>query len=155
MDGAEARRAFVASAGDERFRAFVRALNAAPVSLTRLRFWQMDLWAAFVKADPRWPADFAEVREAFRVCEIHGDELVRDSVHALASQILWRHTQSPDCGPRTYPRAFDAFPHPGWGVDPVANSRGGTRLTDVWYCPECRRLRAAWESEHGRTIRRT
>jgi hypothetical protein len=149
MDSAELRRAFAAFAGDDRFRAFVRALNAAPVSLTRLRYWQGELWAAFVAADPRWPADFAAAREAFRVCEVHGCELARDAVHAPAGQIQWRHTQSPDCGFPDFPPAFAAFPYSGWGVDPSAWAGAGTRLVEVWYCPECRRLRAAWEAKQA------
>jgi hypothetical protein len=99
VDASELRRAFGAFAGVDRFRAFVRALNVAPVSLTRLRFWQEQLWAAFVSADPRWPADFAVAREAFRVCELHGCGLARDAVSALAAQIQWQHTQSPNSGP--------------------------------------------------------
>jgi hypothetical protein len=152
MDAVEVRRAFVAFAGEDRFRAFVRALNTAPLSLMRLRFWQAELWAAFVQADPRWPADFVGVREAFRVCEVHGSELARDAVPAPAGQIQWRYTQSPDSGsPHSphFPPAFAAFPYPGWGVDPAAWSGCGTRLMEVWYCRECRRLRAAWEAEHG------
>jgi hypothetical protein len=151
MDATAMRRAFAAFAGEDRFRSFVRALNKAPVSLNRLRFWQAKLWAAFVGIDPRWPADFAAVRDAFRVCEVHGAELLRDAVHAPAGQIQWLHTQSPDSGWPNPPAEFATFPYPGWGVDPAAWTGAGTRLMDVWYCPECRRLRAAWEAEHGRT----
>jgi hypothetical protein len=154
MDAAELRRAFVTFAGEDRFRAFVRVLNDDPVSLTRLRFWQEKLWAAFVRADPRWPADFVAVREAFRVCEIHGCELARDAVHAPAGQIQRTHTQSPDSGFPDFP-SFAAFPYSGWGIDPLAWAGAGTRLMEVWYCPECRNLRAAWEVEHGRDSRST
>jgi hypothetical protein len=152
VDAAELRLAFGAFAGADRFRAFVRALNVAPVSLTRLRFWQEELWAAFVSADPRWPADFAVAREAFRVCELHGCELVRDAVPAPTGQIQWRHTQSPDSGSPDLPPDFAAFPYAGWGVDPLAWSGAGTTLMEVWYCPECRRLRAMWEAEHAEQV---
>lgn len=86
MEAVEVRRAFAAFAGEDLFRAFVRALNTAPMALTRLRFWQEELWVAFVQADPHWPADFAAVREAFRICEVHGCELACDAVHAPAGQ---------------------------------------------------------------------
>src|SRR6187401_2409631 len=115
MDAAELRRAFAAFAGEDRFRSFIRALNVAPVSLTRLRFWQEDLWAAFVEVDLRWPAEFPGIREAFRVCEVHGCQLARDSVFAPAGQIQRSHTQSPDSGSPEFPPAFAAFPYPGWG----------------------------------------
>jgi len=153
MEAILVRRAFASFAGEERFRAFVGTLNVAPISLARLRFWQEQVWAAFARTDPRWPADFASVREAFRVCEVHGCGLAEDAVYAPAGQIQWRHTQSPDSGWPDYPPAFAAFPYPGRGFDPEAWGEGGTRLMKVWYCPVCRRLRTDWEAAHGPTRR--
>ncbi len=150
MTPPEVWRAFMAFAGEGRFRAFVRALNTAPASLLRLRYWQAELWARFTRADPRWPADFASVREVFRACEVHAAELLRDTVLAPAGQIQWRETQSPDLGFPDSPREFAELPYPGWGVDPTAYPPSyPTKLVGLWYCPVCRELRAAWEAERA------
>jgi hypothetical protein len=155
MDETTVRRAFRSFAGDHQFHAFVRALNIAPLSLKRLRYWQQDLWAAFVALHPALPADFGEVREAFRVCEVHDCHMLRDAVHAPAGQIQNRETQSPDHRfPAELPGIQDC-PYDGWGVDPLECEGCGTRLMEIWYCPECRKKRAALEEERRRTRRCT
>src|SRR5690349_14534972 len=107
MDETALREAFRSFAGARRFRAFVRALNIAPLSLKRLRFWQEDLWSAFVALHPAFPADFEKTREAFRVCEVHDCQLLRDAVHAPAGQIQNRETQSPNPFPDELPGTQD------------------------------------------------
>jgi hypothetical protein len=155
MDEIAVRGAFRSFAGDQQFQAFVRALNIAPVSLKRLRYWQQDLWAAFVALHPTLPADFGEVREAFRICEIHGCRLHRDAVHAPAGQIQSRETQSPDHPFSDELPGIQDCPYSGWGVVPLEWEGCGTRLMEIWYCPECRNKRAALEEGRRRTSRLT
>jgi hypothetical protein len=142
---------FRAFAGNQQFRAFVHALNKAPLSLKRLRYWQEELWKSFISSHPMFPADFGKVREAFRICELHGCRLLGDAVHAPAGQIQHRETQSPDHPfPVDLPGIEDC-PHDGWGVDPAEWEGCGTRLIDIWYCPECRNRRAILEGKRSRT----
>jgi hypothetical protein len=149
VDASSLRRIFEDFAGVTRYKAFVRALNLAPMSLIRLRFWQEELWLSFVKAYPHLPVDFGGTREAFRICEVHDRELVKDLVHAPAGQIQRTYTQSPNSGFPDFPKDFANFPYSGWGVDPLEWPGAGTYLMEIWFCPECRRLRAAWEEEHA------
>jgi hypothetical protein len=151
MDAIALRNEFSTFVGDEKYRAFVELLNRAPISLKRLRFWQQELWDSFVQANPHWPTDFGLAREAFRVCQLHGHSLILDTVCAPAAQIRRTETQSPDMRrPHTPMEFFYDFPYPGWGVDPANYpDSSDTRLMETWYCPECRRLRSAWEAENG------
>jgi hypothetical protein len=147
MDETAVLAAFRSFAGDQQFRTFVRDLNIAPLSLKRLRYWQEDLWAEFVALHPAVPADFGTVREAFRVCEVHDCQLLRDVVHAPAGQIQSRETHSPDHPfPDELPGIRDC-PYSGWGVDPFEWQGCGTQLMEIWYCPECRKKRAILEEE--------
>lgn len=159
MDGAVLRQSFLAYVGQQRFRKFVRVLNKSPVALDRLRYWQEQLWIAFIHVDSRWPSDFKLVREAFRICEVHDCGLIKCRVYASKGRSQWTQTDSPNGeGPNwpmeSNPKEFADFPYPGWGEDPSAFADDETTLWVVWYCPQCRSLRAAWESKFGRIDRR-
>jgi hypothetical protein len=146
MDDFALRHQFSRFAGHEKFRDFVRALNWAPIELKRLRFWQQQLWDSFVQANPQWPSDFSHAREAFRICEVHRQSLIRDKVWGAGAPS--NETQSPDMRRPNTPCEFIMFPYPGWGLDPAKWPDGYLKLIEIWYCPECRSRRAEWEAEH-------
>jgi hypothetical protein len=119
--------------GDERYRTFVRQLAKSD----RMRYWQEQAWAEFVRAHPEFAADVAELRTALRICELHGDELLPDTVLVTDGCADWA---------RPFVEARNRlFPHAAcW---PVYTE--GAPIEDVgsnvWYCPACRKALAEWE----------
>src|SRR5436305_10464151 len=73
--------------GEERFRKFVRQ----GIHRGRLRFWQEQEWARFTAAHPESAVSLEELAVALRICELHGQELLPDTVEVFRGCI--DHTQ--------------------------------------------------------------
>jgi hypothetical protein len=76
MDAEAVRTAFRSFVGEPRYRRFVRAVNTIDRRLGRMRYWQEADWSRFARRHPGCAMPFEAILEAFRVCEVHGGELV-------------------------------------------------------------------------------
>lgn len=111
--------------GDAEYHRFLRAGTT-----TRLRFWQERVIANFTNSYPDLKVTIDELVVALRICEVHGDELIEESVQGVATKI--DHIETHEM------RA--TFPHANTG--PIARGIGAEeKAVSVWYCPSCRKAR--------------
>ena len=73
------RQALAAFLGDERFRQFVKE----GIRRGRLRFWQEQEWDRFATLHPGFAVGLDELALALRICELHGQELLADTVEVF------------------------------------------------------------------------
>jgi hypothetical protein len=125
MDTADLRTSFRAFAGQDRYRKFVRTLNRQSRNRRRLLFWQEDLWDEFVAKAPGAPTSQGDILDAFRTCDVHGDDLEPAPSSDPPPEI--RHTPE-------YDRALDT-------LFPLA--AGGD-----FVCQQCRSERQRWIAEN-------
>ena len=141
MTTPEVRAAFAAFCGVDQYRRFVRVLNPTPRGPDRLMYWQEALWEgfAFGHQDLKRPT-FADLRDMFRVCDVHGTELLRDAV-----PIVYGGAEpSAD-----FSRAADLeFPFAQTELR-VRCALPGPNATEVDYCTDCRIAKAAWMAAHA------
>jgi hypothetical protein len=76
MDSDAVRSAFRSFVGEPRYRRFVRAVNTIDRRLGRMRYWQETDWSRLTRCHPEYAMPFGAIPDAFRVCEVHGGELV-------------------------------------------------------------------------------
>jgi len=148
MNSTELRDAFRTFAGEDAYKKFVRTFNLAPDDFDRLRFWQDTLWSKFSSTHPNFPTESQSIRDAFRVCELHDETLLLDSVLAPYSQLRPRITESPDTGLHHGISCVDC-PYPGWGMSPEDWPPEENKMVDVLYCPTCRDNRKHREELHN------
>jgi len=58
-------------AGAEKFRKFVSQLHRTKYRKTGLRYWQHELWNAFVALYPEYSMSADDLRTALAICELH------------------------------------------------------------------------------------
>jgi hypothetical protein len=134
VDAAAVRQALAAFLGEERLRKFVRQ----GVGRGRLRFWQEQEWGRFTAAHPEFAVGLEELAVALRVCALHGQELLPDTVevfHGCRDYADWYI----EARNRLFPYAASD----PWSTEgaPFEGDRIG-----VWYCPTCRQAKAEWEA---------
>jgi hypothetical protein len=133
-DAAALRRALAAFLGAERFRKFVQQFRSA----RRLRFWQEQAWGRFVTSYPEFTIGEDELAIVLRVCWLHGAELQPDTVEVIDGNVDYADW---------YVRAKLAeFPCAASGPVWTEGAPLPTRCVAVWFCPECRRAEATWQS---------
>ena len=128
--------------GDERFRKFVHQ----GVRRGRLRFWQEQEWDRFASAHPEFAVGLEELAVVLRICRLHGDELLPDTVEVFHGCRDYAKWYIEACN-KLFPHASSA----PWSTEGMPFD--GDRI-EVWYCRACRQAKAEWESKR-RTIRCT
>ena len=133
-EAAALRQALAIFLGDERFRKFVQQ----GVHRGRLRFWQEQEWDRFATTHPEFAVTLEDLEIALRICELHGQELLPDTVevfHGCRDYAQWYI----EARNRLFPHATSD----SWSTEgtPFEGDRVG-----VWYCPACREAKAEWES---------
>jgi hypothetical protein len=76
---------------------------------------------------------------ALRICELHGLELLHDTVevvHACADYADWY-----------IPTRNQLFPHAASGPVYTEGAPFEEDRIGVWYCPACRQAEAAWQAK--------
>jgi hypothetical protein len=123
------RRRFESFCGTDDYRRFLRALNTTCLDRGRLFYWQERLWARFAESQAETlPTEYAEIASAFRLCDVHGNELTQGEVPAVSG--LFRY-------PDGYWDAHSAeFPFANTYV--ALGCRGEDGVANVYYCQACR-----------------
>jgi len=124
------REAFAQFLGKEQFRKFAKQ----GMHNGRMRFWQESLWKRFIAANPDYVSFEKELQAAIRICEIHGDDLLRGEVPIVRrkTRLLTRLLETNHgAAARYYPNSNSS---PFFVGD--ENVEGETH--EVWYCPTCR-----------------
>jgi hypothetical protein len=89
------RRALAAFLGEARFRKFVQE----GFRRGRLRYWQEREWSRFTDTHAEFAIGLDELAVALRMCEVHGQELLPDTVEVVrgcvdyAEQYMRVHNQ--------------------------------------------------------------
>lgn len=135
---ASLRRAHIEFLGDDQFLKFVSQLRQTG----HLRYWQEEAWGRFTIAHPDHRVSLTDLHTALRICELHGDELLPDTVEVVEGCVDYSER---------YTRAKrDHFPNAASGPIYTEGAPHSGRVVDVWYCPECRRAEAPWRGERAR-----
>jgi hypothetical protein len=132
MDIAAFREAFAAFLGGDRYRKFVGQLHWSG----RLRYWQEVVWGQFVAAHPEFSCGVEELRQALRICELHGCELQPDEVevfHGCLDFADWYLKAEARLFPNAANRPISTEGRPIQG-----------NTARVWFCADCRAAKAAW-----------
>jgi hypothetical protein len=141
MDTVALRQAFMSFAGEERYRQFIRQLNMTCNSLGRIRYWQEELWGNFVRLHPEYNLDLNALSAAFRLCDVHSQELSLERFDVLDSQMHWD---------TNYIRArADMFPYatPLGSNLCIPGESLPTKRVEVWCCPSCREADRVWQKQ--------
>jgi hypothetical protein len=119
--------------GSEDFARFLRTGTT-----DRLRFWQERALSRFIEAHPELCTNSGELIEALRLCEVHLEPLLTESVPGIAEEI--DHLQTAEMRAQ-FPRA---------NTGPIRLGTGAQeREVQVWYCATCRRAREVWLAGPG------
>jgi hypothetical protein len=130
------RQAFAVFLGDERFRKFVRQ----GFHRGRLRYWQEQEWDRFTANHAEFAVGMEELEVALRICELHGQELLPDTVEVLRGCVDYADW---------YIEARNRlFPHAALGPVSTEDAPFENERVDVWYCPGCRQAEAEWQESH-------
>jgi hypothetical protein len=139
MDFGAMRGAFAARLGGERYRRFLAELDGCRAR-GRLRHWMQEVWDDFVRDHPEWGMAFPELLKAFRVCAVHGDELVPAAVRMVSPELQVPYTDEHHAvWGRTFPHAYADLP---------ADVPFPTVIREMFVCPACQVARAEWERDH-------
>jgi hypothetical protein len=131
------RQALAGFLGEDRFWKFVQQ----GVRRGRLRFWQAQEWDRFTAAYPEFAVRLEELAGVLRICTLHGQELLPDTVevfHGCRDYADWYLEARNSLFPYA---AADPWSTEGAPFD-------GDRI-GVWYCPACRQAKAEWEAKRG------
>ena len=134
VDAAALRQALAAFLGEEQFRKFVRQGYRSG----RLRYWQEQEWVRFTAAHPEFVVGTDELAVALRVCELHGLELLPETVELFRGNIDYAESYL-DARKRHSRRGVRAGVHGGHA--PFEGDRA-----EVWYCPACRQAESVWKA---------
>jgi hypothetical protein len=139
VDAAGLRELFAKFIGADRYRRFIWQINRRD----RLRAWQEDIWGRFMAANPELAVlSHDEIRAAFRVCEIHGDELQTYSTRVFRGNVDY----APD-----YDQAWSSlFPYSKRDFWSSEGTPYEGNTIELLYCPTCCLTQNKWEE--GRTI---
>lgn len=139
FDAALIRQALCAFLGDEKFRKFVKQGSLRG----RLRYWQEQEWCRFTTRHPELAVELPDLIVALRICELHGDELLPDTVPIYHGCVDYTQTYL-EVSNRMFPHA---------AVDPVSTEGGSSQAdcAQVWYCPRCRVAQIEWQAKQART----
>jgi hypothetical protein len=124
----EFRTRFKDYAGTAVFSRFIKALNRPDRTYVRLRFWQEDLWQAFVTENPDCYLSYDELTEVLRICELHEVDLVPHEVPAFRGCI--------DYVPEYLEEKAASFPHAPMKVVMVPPDYKPPSVA-TWICPTC------------------
>ena len=132
MEANEIRRRLLNFLGDDRFCKFLRAMPRSSEG-TRLRYWQQDVWDAFVLLNPDCSPNYEELVGIFRICELHGEELVQYQVPVFNGCVdytkeFWetRRQHFPNA-------ALDRISTEGRAIEAVSGT--------MWVCNRCEEIR--------------
>ncbi|TWT34484.1 hypothetical protein [Blastopirellula retiformator] len=130
-DAAEIRQLFREMLGDAQFHKF---LVAMPHDVTgqKLRYWQQEAWEQFQTNYPAIRLTFPELVAIFRICQLHGSELVQKQVKVFQGCVDYAHEY--------WEQRRKLFPN---APLPLFSTEGRTmqkQSTAIWYCPECERV---------------
>lgn len=121
--------------GPQRFRKFIN--NG--YLFERLKYWQEQEWAKFIKIHPEFAVSPQEFESIFRICELHGDELLPGIVgvfRGCRDYASW------------YVEALDTlFKNANDDSISTEGAEYSREHFDVWYCPTCRQVKADWSSK--------
>jgi len=124
------REAFAQFLGKEQFRKFAK--QGMPNG--RMKFWQESLWKKFIDSNPDYASFENELQAAIRICDIHGEELLRGEVPIVRGKIRLLE--------RLLGTNFDAmsryFPNSNSAPFFVGDQNVEGETHEVWYCPTCR-----------------
>jgi hypothetical protein len=136
MDPTLLRQALSTFLGNEQFRKLVAQCRRAG----RLRFWQEEELARFAQARPDLRFSPDDLRLALRVCEVHGRELLPDTVEVIHGNVdhMAEYNQA---SARSFPNAK---------TGPLYTEGAPSRDSAVWYCSECRQAQADWTTRQRR-----
>ena len=136
MDPVLLRQTLAAFLGDDQFRKLVVQHRWAG----RLRYWHEEALARFADARPDVGFSPDDLALALRVCEVHGQELLADTVEVCEGCVAFADD---------YARASrESFPNAMAG--PLYTQGAPSRDPHVWYCPDCRLAEAAWMASRKR-----
>lgn len=102
-------------------------------------FWQEKDWNRFTDAHPEFAVGLDELAIALRICHLHGEELLPDTVPVFHGCLDYA-----DSYIKAQIRLFPWAASDPWSTEGMPFD--GER-TDVWYCQACREAKAQWESE--------
>jgi len=137
VDRAKLRQALAQFLGDERFRKLLHQRGPGG----RLRHWQEQEWARFTALHPQFGVSMEELLVALRICEVHGDELLVDTVDVCRG--------CTDRGKWYTQVRKRLFPHAGSGLVADDALQEGVQL-EVSYCPACRKAEKEWQAKSVR-----
>jgi hypothetical protein len=128
------RQALAAYLGDMRFRKFVhQGLRSG-----RLRYWQEQEWVRFTAAHPEFAVGMEELEVALRICELHGQELLPDTVEVFRGCM--------DYADWYIAARNSLFPHAASGPVSTEGAPFEGGRARVWYCPACRQAEVEWQA---------
>ena len=127
--------AFKSFLGDELYNTFI---EKGYDRHGELRYWQQKEWERFIAVHPEFAISPGDLALAFRVCHLHGIELLRDSSMTYSDDF-------PNLSDEYVKARNQHFPHAA--VDCVEGRPPDCDLEgmEVWYCPSCREAFAKWE----------
>jgi hypothetical protein len=117
--------------GQDEYVKWLRVLNSFGREKGRLRSWQESLWEEFLLEYPSNVLNFAEIQEAFRICDVHDRELTASSAEIRERFQEFAFALASDQGVK-----LERFPYP----------------SGEWYCPTCWDDFLAWEPQHRWTL---
>lgn len=137
VNAAAFRQTLAAFLGPDEYRKFVRQARRAG----RLRFWQEGVLERFFAAHPHLRLGRDELLVAFRVCEVHGEELLAGTVEVIDGHVDYTDD---------YTRAKrDRFPNAVTGPFYTQGGPSPGPVVEVWYCPACREAETEWRQVAG------
>jgi hypothetical protein len=135
-DARELREALKAFLGEVQFRKFVKQ----GFRQGRLMYWQERSWEAFVSEHPHYAISVGELTEALRVCHLHGDDLLRQTVEVIKYDVYLD---------RAYEKArSELFPNASLEFIMAGPSSGNT--VERWFCTRCEQVKRQWLDEYKR-----
>ena len=135
-DARELRESLKAFLGEVQYRKFVKQ----GLRQGRLMYWQERTWEAFASEHPHFANSVGELMEALRVCYLHEDDLLRQTVEVIKYNVYLD---------RAYEKArSELFPNASLEFIMGGPSSGDT--VETWFCPRCEQAKRQWLSDYER-----
>ena len=128
------RRALASFLGEARFRKFVQQ----GFRRGRLRSWQEQEWSRFTAAQSEFAVGLDELAAALRICEVHGQELLPDTVEVFRGNV--------DYADWYIQARNQLFPHAAAEPGSTEGAPFEGERVRVWYCPACRKSEVEWRA---------
>jgi hypothetical protein len=159
VDSARLCQAFASFLGADRFREFVRLLTGPEIYLGRpdehwppesiragyhhgLRYCQQQDWLRFTTTHREFAGSLDELARALRICEVHGRELLPDTVDVFHGCVDYVDSYVEDW--------IRLFPHAFPGPISTEGAPFNQNRVGVWYCSACREAEAEWNAQRLR-----